>query len=102
MPMKPLNEHPFTVTQLWSARPLCEYRLQVESGRAWATLNGPLDQDDPDHVLLAGDGLQVAADQHLVVEAWPRHPGEVLTLSWQARDESQPGVNTESVSSPAA
>ena len=100
--MKPLNQTSFVVSQLWAARPLCEHRLQVLSGRAWVTLSGDMDKDNPDHVLLSGDSLQVAAGQHLVVEAWPRHPTDMLTLSWLASVKSECGVKTASVSSPAA
>jgi len=98
--MKPLNDSPFVVTQLWTARPSSDHRLLVTSGRAWATLSGEWDKDNPDHVLLCGDGLHVAAGQHLVVEAWPRHPAEVLTLTWLAIDKSEIEVKTDSVSSP--
>jgi hypothetical protein len=102
MRMKPLNQTSFVVSQLWAARPLCEHRLQVLSGRAWVTLSGDMDKDNPDHVLFSGDSLQVAAGQHLVVEAWPRHRADVLKLSWLTSDKSEGGVKTTSVSSPAA
>ncbi len=101
MRMKPLNQTSFVVSQLWACHPLCAHRLQVVSGRAWVTLRGEMDKVNPDHVLLCGDVLQVVGGQHLVVEAWARHPGDVLRLSWQASDESEGGVKTESASSPA-
>jgi len=99
--MKPLNQTSFVVSELWAARPLCEHRLQVVSGRAWVTLNGEMDKDNPDHVMLSGSVLQVPAGQHLVVEAWPRHPADVLRLSWLENDKSESSVKTESASNPA-
>ena len=81
--MNPMNQDSFVVAKLWSARPTGEYTLQVRSGRAWLTLNGTMDTHNPDFVLFTGDGMTVQAGQHVVVEAWPQHPGDILTISWQ-------------------
>jgi hypothetical protein len=99
--MKPLNQTSLVVRHLWSARPASDYRLVVTSGRAWVTMRGEMGKHNPDHMMLCGDVLQVAGGQHLVVEAWPRHPADVLTLSWLASDKSEGGAKTESASNPA-
>ena len=41
-------------------------RLVVKSGRAWITRQGDLD----DHVLSAGEAMDLHADEQLVVEPW--------------------------------
>ena len=81
--MNTMNQASFVVDKLWSAHPTDEYTLKVHSGRAWLTLNGTMDKHNPDFVLFTGDGMTVQAGQHVVVEAWPQHPAEVLTISWK-------------------
>jgi hypothetical protein len=77
-------ETAFILHSLWSVRPQSTHNIKVLSGRAWVTLVGDLDADNPDHVLLAGDTLCVPTGQHLVVEAWPRHANDTLMVAWQA------------------
>ena len=76
--------HLLAIDTLWTARPECPSELQINSGRAWVTMTGTLDKTNPDYVLSTGDTLSVPAGQHLVVETWPRHPGDTLTVFWQA------------------
>ena len=56
--------------------------LNVIHGRAWVTLIGSQDQVNPDIFLTDGQALQVAAFQHLVIEPWPRHLGDELSVQW--------------------
>jgi Protein of unknown function (DUF2917) len=51
-------------------------RLVVKSGRAWITRRGDLD----DHVLSAGDAMELHADEQIVVEPW--EGGTPVRLSW--------------------
>jgi hypothetical protein len=51
-------------------------RLVVKSGRAWITRQGDLD----DHVLSAGEAMELHADEQLVVEPW--EGGTQVRLSW--------------------
>ena len=81
--MSPMNQASFAVDALWSARPTAEHILKIHTGRAWVTLNGTMDTHNPDFVLFMGDDMRVQAGQHVVVEAWPQHPGEILSVSWQ-------------------
>jgi hypothetical protein len=51
-------------------------RLVVKSGRAWITRQGDLD----DHVLSAGDAMDLRAHEQIVVEPW--EGGTAVRLSW--------------------
>lgn len=51
-------------------------RLVVRSGRAWITRQG----DPDDHVLSAGDAMDLAADERVVLEPW--QGGTPVRLSW--------------------
>jgi hypothetical protein len=46
------------------------------------TVVGQLDQANPDIFLTDGQAIQVAADQHVVVEPWPRFSGDELSVQW--------------------
>jgi hypothetical protein len=51
-------------------------RLVVKSGRAWITRRGDLD----DHVLSAGQAVELRADEQVVVEPW--EGGTQVRLAW--------------------
>jgi hypothetical protein len=51
-------------------------RLVVKSGRAWITRRGDLD----DHVLSAGEAVDLRADEQVVVEPW--EGGTQVRLAW--------------------
>ncbi len=51
-------------------------RLTVKSGRAWITRSGDLD----DHVLSAGQAVELRADEQVVVEPWDG--GTPVKLAW--------------------
>lgn len=51
-------------------------RLLVKSGRAWITRQG----DPDDHVLSAGEGVELRADEQVVVEPWDG--GSQVRLAW--------------------
>ena len=51
-------------------------RLMVKSGRAWITRRGDLD----DHVLSAGQAVELRADEQVVVEPW--ESGTPVRLAW--------------------
>ena len=51
-------------------------RLVVKSGRAWITRRGDLD----DHVLSAGQAVELQADEQVVVEPW--EGGTQVRLVW--------------------
>ena len=82
-----MNTHTFDIQRIWSATPASAHLLQVISGRAWITVTGEMGQVNPDHVLQPGDCLQVLADQQVVVESWPRHAGDALTVRWNEREQ---------------
>jgi len=77
-----MNTHTFEIQRILSATPHSTHLLKVISGRAWITTTGEMGQDNPDHVLLAGECLQVQADQQVVIESWPRHSADGLTVKW--------------------
>lgn len=58
--------------------------LVVLQGRAWATLSNPAGGSAAlDHVLNAGDALQMPAGALLVMEAWPgEHTDRPLRFRW--------------------
>ena len=61
-------------------------RFRLAQGRAWVTFDGPHPgplNDRGDRVLSAGDALDLAAGQRLVVEAWSR--GAPVSFSWDVR-----------------
>lgn len=76
-----MNTQTFDIQRIWSATPASAHLLQVISGRAWITVTGEMGQVNPDHV------LQVLADQQVVVESWPRHAGDALTVRWNEREQ---------------
>ncbi|MFM7801019.1 MAG: DUF2917 domain-containing protein [Limnohabitans sp.] len=99
--MDALFESAFVIDGLWSARPQTTHTLQVLEGRAWATVVGELDADNPDHVLVKGNRLQVLRGQHLVVEVWPRHDNDILKVAWQVLNQADidvTNVNADSAS----
>jgi hypothetical protein len=100
--MNPMNQARFAVDKLWSACPTAEYRLNIHTGRAWVTLNGTMDKPNPDFVLFMGDDMRVQAGQHVVVEAWPQHPGEILTVSWQICGAASAPVGEQQLAKQAA
>jgi hypothetical protein len=51
-------------------------RLMVKSGRAWITRRGDID----DHVLSAGQAVELRADEQVVVEPW--EGGTPVKLAW--------------------
>jgi hypothetical protein len=51
-------------------------RLLVRSGRAWITRQG----DPDDHVLSAGEAVELRADEQVVVEPWDG--GSPVRLAW--------------------
>lgn len=51
-------------------------RLVVKAGRAWITRQGDLD----DHVLSAGQAVELRADEQVVVEPW--ESGTPVRLAW--------------------
>ena len=69
-----VSSESFSAAPLWqlgsggaaSLRPSAPSRLAVREGRAWVTWG-----DGCDRVVCAGDGLDVPAGAHVVVEAWP-------------------------------
>lgn len=75
-----------------SLRPRQRSVLEIAQGRVWLTLSGTLPTDLPadlprgvaDHVLQAGDRLNIAAGQHVVMEAWNPAgvPGEEIAFLW--------------------
>ncbi len=71
------------INKVMSLRPDTNHVLKVVQGRAWVTLSGKLEQDNPDIFLLEGETLWVAAGQHLVLEPWPRDPQDLLWVQWQ-------------------
>jgi len=53
-------------------------RLMVKSGRAWITRRGDFD----DHVLSAGQAVDLRADEQVVVEPW--EVGTPVRLAWSS------------------
>lgn len=70
--------------------------LEIAQGRVWLTLSGTLPSHQPtdmpadlllgvaDHLLQAGDRLDIPAGQHVVMEAWSPSgvPGEEVAFHW--------------------
>ena len=96
--------------------------LEIAQGRVWLTLSGTLPRRQPadmpadlpadwvfgvaDHLLQAGDRLDIAAGQHVVMEAWTPAglPGEDVAFHWlgapapvpaQAQRAMRPGAEWE-------
>ena len=96
--------------------------LEIAQGRVWLTLSGTLPRRQPadmpadlpadwvfgvaDHLLQAGDRLDIAAGQHVVMEAWTPagSPGEDVAFHWhgapapvpaQAQRALRPGAEWE-------
>ena len=92
--------------------------LEIAQGRVWLTLSGTLPRSQPagmptdlalgvaDHLLQAGDRLDIAAGQHVVMEAWTPagSPGEDVAFHWlgapapvpaQAQRALRPGAEWE-------
>ena len=80
--METLHRNLSLVTSATSFQAQTAHKLEVAHGRAWVTVVGQLDQANPDIFLSAGQALQVAAAQHVVVEPWPRYPGDELSVQW--------------------
>ena len=80
--METLHRNLSLVTSATSFQAQTAHTLEVAHGRAWVTLVGQLDQANPDIFLTDGQAIQVAADQHVVVEPWPRSPGDELSVQW--------------------
>ena len=70
--------------------------LEIAQGQVWLTLSGTQPRHQPadmpadlalgvaDHLLQAGDRLDIAAGQHVVMEAWSPSgvPGEEVAFHW--------------------
>lgn len=92
--------------------------LEIARGRVWLTLSGTLPRHQPadmpadlllgvaDHLLQAGDRLDIAAGQHVVMEVWTPagSPGEDVAFHWhgapapvpaQGRCAQRPGAEWE-------
>ena len=80
--METLHRNLSLVTSATSFQAQTAHTLKIAHGRAWVTLVGQLDQANPDLFLTDGQAIQVAADQHVVVETWPRFPGDELSVQW--------------------
>jgi hypothetical protein len=80
--METLHRNLSLVTSATSFQAQTAHMLEVAHGRAWVTLVGQLDQANPDIFLTDGQAIQVVADQHVVVEPWPRSPGDELSVQW--------------------
>jgi hypothetical protein len=80
--METLHRNLSLVTSATSFQAQSAHTLEVAYGRAWVTVVGQLDQANPDIFLTDGQAIQVAADQHVVVEPWPRFPGDELSVQW--------------------
>ena len=80
--METLHRNFSLITSAKSFQAETSHTLEVAHGRAWVTVVGQLDQANPDIFLSAGQALQVAAAQHVVVEPWPRYPGDELSVQW--------------------
>ena len=64
--------------------------LEIAQGRVWVTVSASPSASEPgrdaDQVLQAGDRLNVAAGQHLVMEAWSlpgREPAQSVAFCWE-------------------
>lgn len=71
------------VEKAWSWWTESRCLLTVVQGRAWATLVGAMDQVNPDIFLCDGQAILIPANQHIVLESWPRHAADPLVLHWQ-------------------
>ncbi len=80
--METLHRNLSLVTSATSFQAQTAHTLEVAHGRAWVTLVGQLDQANPDIFLTDGQAIQVVADQHVVVEPWPRFHGDELSVQW--------------------
>ncbi len=93
----------FSVQSAVSLRPAVTHVLRVVNGRAWVTLVGQMEQDNPDLFLNKGDVLHIQAGQHVVVESWAREPGEPLLVQWQiAYDDSVEPSHDQGIACPPA
>ena len=82
--METLHRNFSLITSAKSFQAETSHTLEVAHGRAWVTVVGQLDQANPDIFLTQGQAIQVAAQQHVVVEPWPRYPGDELSVQWVA------------------
>jgi hypothetical protein len=80
--METLHRNLSLITSAMSFQAETTHTLEVAHGRAWVTVVGQLDQANPDIFLSEGQAIQVAAAQHVVVEPWPRYPGDELSVQW--------------------
>ena len=80
--METLNLNFLLITHAVSFHSDKPHTLEIAHGRAWVTLVGRLDQANPDIFLTEGQTLQVEFSQHVVVESWPRYPGDELSVQW--------------------
>ena len=80
--METLHRNLSLVTSATSFQAQTAHTLKIAHGRAWVTVVGQLDQANPDIFLTEGQAIQVPADQHVVVEPWPRSPGDELSVQW--------------------
>lgn len=72
---------PLDASRAISLRPVEASRLHVLDGRVWVTLNAPqVAHGLGDHVLTAGQTLDVPAGAHLVMEPWVR--GAAARFDW--------------------
>ena len=80
--METLHRNLSLITSAMSFQAETSRTLEVAHGRAWVTVVGQLDQANPDIFLTEGQALRVTAEQHVVVEPWPRYPGDELSVRW--------------------
>ena len=80
--METLHRNLLLIDSATSFQAQTAHVLEVAHGRAWVTLVGQLEQANPDIFLTQGQSLQVVASQHVVVETWPRFPGDELSVQW--------------------
>ncbi|MCV0440960.1 MAG: DUF2917 domain-containing protein [Hydrogenophaga sp.] len=76
-------------------RPHVPSRLQITQGSAWVTLGLPhqgAGNESGDHVLEAGESLEVPAGARLVMEPWPLAGAGAapVRFDWRAESEVQP------------
>jgi hypothetical protein len=83
--METLHRNLLLINSAASFQAQSPHTLEIAHGRAWVTVVGHLDQANPDIFLTQGQALKVAASQHVVVEPWPRYPGDELSVQWTAQ-----------------
>ena len=80
--METLHRNLSLVISATSFQAQTAHTLKIAHGRAWVTVVGQLDQANPDIFLTEGQAINFTADQHVVVEPWPRFHGDELSVQW--------------------